>query len=95
MGALVQQVVAQVSDMQDSIGGLGNGVEDPWPIVYGMIGVLSLLLREIARAKELVDVNIAAGAARQNLVGLLGGVELPVDGPEEPGELVDLGLEPL
>lgn len=51
--------------------------------------ILSELLGELSMARKMVDVNIAAGKARGDLLDLL------VEGSEEPGELIDLSLEPL
>jgi hypothetical protein len=91
--------VQQVLDAQTSVPSVG--LDDPWTVVYGLVGILSLLLRDVARASSLLDVNVAAGAARQDLASLLSGRELAeglgvdlVDQPvEETGEVIDLALE--
>jgi hypothetical protein len=86
MGQLMQQAVGQVLDAQDSL-------DDPWALMYGLVGVLSILLRDLALARKMTDVNCAAGAARQDMASLISG-RLPIElVAEELGEVVDLPLE--
>ena len=59
---------------------------EEWTLAYGLVGALSLLLKDLSRATSLVDVNIAAGKAREDLADLL------TEGPQELGELIHLGL---
>ena len=54
---------------------------------YALGGVLLNLLDELRRATSLVDVNIAAGVAREELAGLLGPSQ------EKPDNLVQLKLD--